>query len=54
MDGVHAFFRSHRDNSVRVQIGLHGTFSLAYQVGFVGFEAMQAEPVFLGIDRNRS
>jgi hypothetical protein len=47
VDGVHALFRGHCDNSVRVQIGLHRTFPRANQVRFVGFEAMQAEPILL-------
>ena len=54
MDGVHALFGGQRHDAVHVQIGLHRTFALAYQVRFVGLEAMQAQSIFLRIDRHRS
>jgi hypothetical protein len=31
---------------------LHGTFAFADQIGFVGLEAMEAETVFLRVDRD--
>jgi hypothetical protein len=54
VDGVHALFGSHCNDAMRVQIGLHWTFSSSYEVRFVGFETMQAQSIFLRIDRHRS
>ena len=50
MDGVDALFLRQRDDAVDIQIGLDRAFALADQVGFVGFEAVQAEAVFLRIN----
>ena len=54
MDGVDALFGGQRDDAVHVQIGLNRTFACADQVGFIGLEAMQAQPIFLRIDRDGS
>jgi hypothetical protein len=50
MDGVHAFFARQRDDAIHVEIGFHRTLALADQVGFIGLEAVQGEPVFLRVD----
>ena len=54
MDGVDALFRGQRDDALDIQIGLDRPFAFADQIGFVGLETMQAEPVFLGIDGDRA
>jgi hypothetical protein len=51
VNGIHAFFRGKRYNVVDVQIGLNRSFALADLIGFIRFESMKAEPVFLRIDR---
>lgn len=50
MDRVDLFFGGQRDDRVDIEVSLHGTFAAADQVGFVGFEAMQAEAIFLRVD----
>ena len=52
MDGVDALFACQSNDAGDVQIGFDRTFTGADQVGFVGFEAMQAEAVLLGINAN--
>ena len=47
---VDPFFLGQGDDAVDVQIGFHRPLALADLVGFVGFEAVQAQPVFFGID----
>ena len=50
MNRVHALLFGQRHDAFDIEIGLHRSFALADQVGFVGFEAVQREAVFLGID----
>ncbi len=52
MDGIDALVPRQSHDAGDVQISFDGTFTGADQVGFVGFEAMQAEAVLLGIDAN--
>ena len=54
MDRVHALFLGQRDDAVNIQVRFHRPFSFADQVGFVRFEAMQRQPVFLRVDRDRA
>ena len=50
VDEIDAFFFGERDDAFDIEIGLDGTVAFADEVGFVGFEAMQAKAVFLRID----
>ncbi len=52
MDGVDALLAGQSNNARDVQISFDRTFTGADQVGFVGFEAMQAEAVLQGINAN--
>ncbi len=52
MDRVDAFFFRQRDDTLHVQVGLHRTFPVANLIGFVRFEAVQTEAIFLGVDRH--
>ena len=47
---VDALFFGQRDDAIDIQVSLDRAFTFADQISFVGFEAMQAEPVFLRID----
>ncbi len=53
MNGVDAFFFRECDDAVDIQIRLNGPFALADLISFVGFETMQTETVFGGINRDR-
>ena len=50
MNGVDALLRGHPYDPVDIQVGLHRPFPFTHQVGFVRLEAMQGQPVLLGID----
>jgi len=50
MKNVDLLLNRQRNNRVYVQVGFDGAFALADQVSLVGFEPMQAQPVFLRID----
>ena len=50
MNRVHFPFPRDLHDPRDVEIRLDGAFALADQVGFVGLEAMQAQPVFLRIN----
>ena len=47
---VHTLLFGQRDDAFHIQVGLHRTFALADEVGFVGLEAVQRQAVFFGID----
>ena len=50
VDEIDALFFGERDDAFDIEIGLDGTEAFADQVGFVGFEAMEAEAVFFGVN----
>src|SRR5271157_1595276 len=50
MDGVHVMLFGHRDDSGNIEIRLDGPFSGAYLVGFIGFEAVQGQAIFLRVN----
>ena len=52
MDGVDLLFDGERDDSLDIEIRLNGAESFARLVGFIGLEAMQAEAVFLRVNRD--
>jgi hypothetical protein len=52
MDRLDPFLAGQRDNPFDVEIGGDGPFALADEVGFVGLEAVHAEPVLLREDRD--
>src|SRR5689334_3721843 len=54
MDRVDALFLGQGDDAIDVEIGLHGSESLADLVGFVGFETMEAQTIFFGVDTDRA
>src|ERR1700682_4423711 len=54
MDSVDTLLGRQRYDPLHLQIGLDGAFAFADQVGFVSFEAVQAEPVLLGKDGHGS
>ena len=54
MDGIDALFARQSHDALHVEIGFHRTLALADQVGFVGFEAVQGQAVFLRIDGDRA
>ncbi len=49
MDGIDALFLGHRHDAIDVEIGGDRAFALADEVGFVGFETMDAEAILLCI-----
>src|SRR5207302_10111704 len=50
MNGVDAFFAGERNDAFDIEIRLDGSFTFADQIGFVGLEAMEGQPVLLGVD----
>ncbi len=52
VDRIDPFFARQRHDAFHIEIGFHRPFAFADQVGFVGFEAVQGQPVFLGINRD--
>src|SRR5262249_6382017 len=50
MNRVDLLLFRQRYDAFDIEVGLYRSFALADQVSLVGFEAMQREPVFLGID----
>ncbi len=54
MNGVDVFIDGEIDDGIDVQIGLDRAFALADEIRLVGFEAVEAEAVFLGVDGNGS
>ena len=52
VDGVDASFFGDGNDAGDVQIRFHRTFARADLIRLVGFEAMQAQAVFLGVDRD--
>jgi hypothetical protein len=54
MDGLGPRLFGHRHNAVDIQISGYGAFSLAHHVGFIGFESVNAEAIFLCVDRHGS
>ncbi len=50
MNGVNIFFDSEINDGIDVEVGFDGAFPLTDEIGFVGFEAVEAEAVFLRID----
>ena len=54
MDRVDFFLFRQSDDSGVVQIRLDRTFAFADEVGLIGFESVQREPVFVRVDRNRA
>lgn len=54
VDGVYLFLSGHSNNPGDIEIGFDGTFSGTYFVGFVRFEAMKAEAVFMRVDSDRA
>ncbi len=54
MDGVDALLTGEIDDAVHVEVGLHRPFAFADEVGFVGFETVQREAVFLRINGDRA
>ncbi len=53
MNGVYFLFNRDGDRCLDIQIRLDRTLAVTDQIRFVGFETVQAEPVLLGINRNR-
>ena len=51
---IHIFLERQLDDSCNVQIRLDRPLSRSHLVGFIGFEAMQAQPVFIRIDSDRA
>ena len=54
MNEIDLLVTRQRDNAIHVQVRLHRPETFPDLVGFVGFEAVQAEPVFLGIHGDRT
>ena len=54
MDGVHLLFAGNRQNALNVQIGLHRTLLSWQGIGLISLETVQAHPVRLGVDGDRS
>ena len=52
MNRVDLVFAGDGNDAVDVEIGFDGRLAGADEIGFVRFEAMQAEAIFLGIDGN--
>src|SRR5579871_1357919 len=50
MDEINGFFFGERDDTLDIEVGFHGTLVLADLVSFVGFETVEAQAVFFGID----
>jgi hypothetical protein len=50
MNGVNAFFLGQGDDAVNVQIGFNRALAFADLVGLIGFETVQAQPIFFGLD----
>src|ERR1700689_1294125 len=50
MDRVDFLLLGQRDDAVDIEVCFHWPLVLADLIGFVGFEPMQAEPVFFGED----
>lgn len=54
VDGVDAFFFGEGDDAVDIEVSADGAFVFIELVGFVSFEAMGAEAVFVGVDGDRA
>jgi hypothetical protein len=54
MDQRHALRLRQRDDALDVEIRADRTFFPVQAIGFIGFETMDREAVFLGIDGNRA
>ena len=54
MNGVHIMFAGQRDDAGNVEIGPDRFACLADAIGFIGFEAMQSEAVFMRIESDRA
>ena len=52
MNRVNVVLFRDRDDAGDVEIRLDGPFATADLVGFVGFEAVQREAIFLGVNRD--
>ena len=50
MNGIDALFASEIHDAVEIEIRFDGPLACADQVRFIGFEAVQGEAVFLGVD----
>jgi hypothetical protein len=55
MDRIHAMLDGNRDDRIDIQISFDrlAPFRVADKVGFIRFEAMKREPIFVGKDRYR-
>jgi hypothetical protein len=54
MNHVNLAFLRQCDDTVNVQIGAHGPFAFADQVGFIGLETVNTQPIFLRVNRHGS
>ncbi len=54
MDRIDALLFGQHQDTVHIQVGLNGPFSVADLVGFIRLETVQTEAIFLGIDSHRS
>ncbi len=52
MNRVHTFFARDIHDAGNIQIGFDGAFARAHLVGFIRFEPVQAEAIFLRVDRH--
>ncbi len=50
VNGVYVLFLGQGNDTIHIEVSLDGAHALAHQVGFVGFEAVQAEAIFFGIN----
>ena len=44
----------HGDDASDIQIRADGFAGLADEVGFIGLEAVESEPIFVGVNRHRA
>ena len=49
---ISANFLGEGDDAIDIEIGANRFAGFAEQVGFVGFEAMKGEAIFVGVDRD--
>ena len=52
VDAIHAVGLGERDDAVDVEVGADRLAGLAHQIGLVGLEAVQGEPILVGVDRD--
>jgi hypothetical protein len=50
MDGIDIFLHGELDDAVDIEVSLDGAFALSDEIGFIGFETVQTEAIFLGVN----